>query len=45
MRSLFRDLGERLDIQDTMTFEQALLALIEKHGYGDLLERYHDALG
>ncbi len=44
MKELFQDLGERLGVHDHTTFEQALLSLIEKHGYEDLLQRYRDIL-
>lgn len=42
MRELFQDIGERLGVHDHTTFEQALLALVEKNGYDDLLKRYKD---
>lgn len=42
MRELFQDIGERLGVHDHTTFEHALLALIEKNGYSDLLQRYKD---
>lgn len=42
MKELFQDAGERLGVHDHTTFEQALLSLLEKHGYDDLLQRYKD---
>jgi len=36
IKIMFQELSERLDIYDHTTFEQALLALIEKQGYFDL---------
>ena len=36
VKTVFQELGSRLDTFDHTTFEQALLALIEKHGYSDL---------
>lgn len=36
VKTLFQALGERLEVHDHTTFEQALLALIEKQGYADL---------
>ena len=35
MRTLFQDLSAHLDVYDHTTFEQALLALIEKRGTGE----------
>lgn len=40
MKDLFHIIGDRLEIHDHTTFENALLALIEKQGYDDLLEEY-----
>jgi len=40
MRDIFQDLGERMDIRDHTTFEKALLALIEKENFSDLLSEY-----
>lgn len=42
IKELFQDLGERLYIHDKTVFERALLALIEKEGQGDLLQRYRE---
>lgn len=42
MKPLFRELGDRLDVHDYTTFEQALLALIEKQGYTDLKEKFEE---
>lgn len=40
IKELFQDLGEQLGVHDHTTFEQALLALIEKNGFDELLQRY-----
>lgn len=42
IKELFQDLGERLGVHDHTTFEKALLSLIEKNGYDDLLQRYKE---
>jgi hypothetical protein len=42
IKELFQDVGERLRIHDKTVFERALLALIEKEGQGDLLQRYRE---
>jgi len=41
MKPLFKEIGERLDCYDTETLERAILALLEKEGLSDLLERYN----
>lgn len=40
MKPLFQKIGERLDYQDTVTLELAILALIEKEGLEDLKTEY-----
>lgn len=42
IKSLFQELSDRLDFHDRTTFEQALLALIEKQGYSDLEARFRE---
>lgn len=42
IKLLFQTLGDRMDVHDHTTFELALLALLEKHGYSDLIEHYND---
>jgi hypothetical protein len=42
IKSLFRALGDRLEVHDHTTFELALLALLEKQGYSDLIAQYKD---
>lgn len=42
IKELFQDLGEQMGIHDHTTFELALLALIEKNGSEELLQRYRD---
>lgn len=42
IKELFQDVGERLRVHDKTAFERALLALIEKEGQGDLLQRYRE---
>ena len=42
IKELFQDIGEELGIHDHTTFEQALLALIEKKGLDDLLQGYKE---
>lgn len=42
MKELFQDMGEQLHVYDHTIFERALLALIEKEGQGDLLQRYRE---
>ena len=43
MKELLQDLSDRLDKYDQETFELALLALMEKEGMTDLIERYKEA--
>lgn len=42
MKDLFQDIGNELDFHDRTTFEQALLALIEKYELSELLKRYRE---
>ena len=42
IKELFQDMGERLQVHDRTLFERAFLALIEKEGQNDLLQRYRD---
>lgn len=42
IKELFQDLGERLHVHDKTVFERALLALLEKEGQSDLLQRYRE---
>jgi len=42
IKSLFHALGDRLEVHDHTTFELALLALLEKQGYSDLITQYRD---
>ena len=42
IKELFQDIGAQLDVHDHTTFEQALLALIEKNSLNDLLQRYKE---
>ncbi|MEJ1295897.1 MAG: hypothetical protein RPU64_09090 [Candidatus Sedimenticola sp. (ex Thyasira tokunagai)] len=42
MKPLFQEVAERLDIHDTKALELAIKALIEKHGYDDLLAKYEE---
>jgi restriction endonuclease Mrr len=42
VKTLFQELGDRLDVHDHTTFEEALLALIEKQGYSDLEARFRE---
>lgn len=42
IKMLFQELGDRLDVHDHTTFEQALLALIEKKGYSDLEAQFRE---
>lgn len=42
MKELFQDIGDELDFHDRTTFEQALLALIEKYELSELLKRYRE---
>jgi hypothetical protein len=42
IKTLFQELSDRLDVHDHTTFEQALLALIEKQGYSDLEARFRE---
>ncbi|MCB1715957.1 MAG: hypothetical protein KDK04_01765 [Candidatus Competibacteraceae bacterium] len=42
VKAMFQEIGDRLDIYDHTTFEQALLALIEKEGYSDLEVRFKE---
>lgn len=42
IKELFQDIGGQLGIHDHTTFEQALLALIEKYEFNELLERYKE---
>lgn len=44
MKELFQDMGARLYVHDHTIFERALLALIEKEGQGDLLQRYREVI-
>lgn len=40
MKALFQEIGERLDCQDTVTLELAILALIEQEGLQNLKQKY-----
>jgi hypothetical protein len=42
IKSLFHAIGDRMDLLDHTTFELALLALLEKQGYSDLIFQYKD---
>jgi hypothetical protein len=42
IKMLFQELGDRLGVHDHTTFEQALLALIEKQGYSDLAAQFKE---
>lgn len=42
IKTLFQELSDRLDVHDRTTFEQALLALIEKQEYFDLKARFRE---
>lgn len=42
VKTLFQELGDRLEVHDHTTFEQALLALIEKQGYSDLEAQFRE---
>ncbi len=42
MKELFQDIGVHLEVHDHTTFEQALLALIEREGDKALLQRYKE---
>jgi len=42
IKTLFQELGDRLDVHDHTTFEQALLALVEKEGYSDLEAQFRE---
>lgn len=42
MKELFQDIGNELDFHDRTTFEQALLAIIEKYELRELLKRYKE---
>jgi len=42
IKLLFQTLGDRMDVHDYTTFELALLALLEKQGYSDLIGHYQD---
>ena len=42
MKELFQDIGEYLDVRDHTTFERAILALLEKEGTTELLQKYRD---
>lgn len=44
IKELFQDLGEQLGVHDHTTFEQALLALIEKNDFDELLQRYKNII-
>ena len=42
MKGLFLEVAERLDKDNTEALELAICALIEKHGYEDLLAKYQE---
>lgn len=42
MKDLFREAAVRLDMYDSEALELAVLALIEKHGFDDLMNRYFE---
>ncbi len=42
MKELFQDIGAYLDVRDHTTFERAVLALLEKEGATDLLQKYRN---
>lgn len=42
MKELFQDIGDELNFHDRTTFEQALLALIEKYELSEILKRYKE---
>lgn len=42
MKELFQDIGDYLDLRDHTTFERAILALLEKEGATDLLQKYRN---
>jgi len=39
-KEIFQELGERMGVFDHTTFEEAVIALLEKKGYTDLLNDY-----
>lgn len=40
IKEIFQNISDTLDIHDCSTFEQAILALIEKENFTNLLEKY-----
>ncbi len=42
MKDLFQDLGEYLNVMDHTTFERAILALIEKEGTKEHLQKFKE---
>lgn len=42
MKELFQDIGNYLDVRDHTTFERAILALLEKEGATELLQKYRN---
>lgn len=44
MRDLFQEIGDRLEMFDQETLEQAILALIEKEEFNDLLIEYENVI-
>ena len=40
MKEIFQTIGERMEVYDHTTFENALLALLEKEGMQDLVEEF-----
>ena len=42
MKELFQDIGAHLGVHDHTTFERAILALLEKEGATELLQKYRD---
>lgn len=42
MKPLFQEVADRLGVHDTQALELAISALIEKHGFEDLLAKYQE---
>jgi len=42
IKELFQDIGAQLGVHDHTTFEQALLALIEKNKFKELIQRFNE---
>ncbi len=44
MRDIFQEIGDRLEMFDQETLERAILALVEKEGFDDLLAEYENVI-